>query len=156
MKEIKIQTKIQVCDYTELTVAEKRLIDAAQEAVHRAYVPYSRFRVGAAVQLANQVIVTGNNQENAAYPSGICAERTALFYANSQYPDVAVEAIAIAAYTDGDFTSAPISPCGACRQVILEAQTRYRRPVKVLLFGKKEIYVIPRISDLLPLAFDTF
>jgi cytidine deaminase len=156
MKELNITAKIRVYGQNELDAAEKKLMDAAKEAVMRAYTPYSHFQVGAAVLLANGEIVTGNNQENVAFPSGLCAERTALFYANSRFPDVAVEAIAIAAYTNGDFTEEPISPCGACRQVILEAQNRYRHPVRVWLYGKRAIYAVERITDLLPLAFGAF
>jgi cytidine deaminase len=156
MNELNISAKIRVYGHNELSAAEKKLVDAAKEAVKRAYTPYSQFQVGAAVLLANGEVITGNNQENAAFPSGLCAERTALFYANSQFPDVAVDAIAIAAYTKGDFTEEPISPCGACRQVILEAQLRYRRPVRILLYGRREVYVVEQITDLLPLAFGAF
>ena len=156
MEEFKITAKIQVYNYNELNLVEKILIDAAKEAVKRAYVPYSHFQVGAAVLLTNQEIITGNNQENAAFPSGLCAERTTLFYANSRFPDTAVDAIAIAAYTQGDFTDDPITPCGACRQVILEAQNRYKHPVRLLLYGTKAVYVVEQITDLLPLAFGTF
>jgi cytidine deaminase len=153
MRELKIDTKIRICDYNELQLSEKNLVDAAKEAVTRAYAPYSHFQVGAAILLANGEIITGNNQENAAYPSGLCAERTALFYANSQYPDVAVDTIAIAAYTEGMFLEKPITPCGGCRQVILEAQNRYQHPVRIILYGSKEIYLIEKITDLLPLSF---
>jgi cytidine deaminase len=154
MKDLNISTKISVCIYEELNQSEKNLIDKAKEAALRAYAPYSCFHVGASVLLADNEIITGNNQENAAYPSGLCAERTALFYANSRFPDEAVVAIAIAAYTNGDFTDEPITPCGACRQVILETQNRYKHPVRILLYGKKMIYLIEKISDLLPLSFD--
>jgi cytidine deaminase len=153
MNELNITTKVRICQYNELDSTEKNLVDAAKEAVSRAYVPYSHFHVGAAVLLANGEIVTGNNQENASYPMGLCAERTALFYANSRYPDAAVDTIAIAAFTEGDFLDEPITPCGGCRQVILEAQNRYRHPVKIILYGKKQIYLIDKISDLLPLSF---
>ncbi|GHT75699.1 hypothetical protein AGMMS50262_11790 [Bacteroidia bacterium] len=104
--------------------------------------------------LANREIVVGSNQENIAYPSGLCAERTALFYANSQFPDEAVEAIAVAAYHEGNFVDEPVTPCGACRQVLLEVQNRYKHPIKVLLYGKKVIYKIENSADLLPLAFE--
>jgi cytidine deaminase len=156
MNELNITAKIRVYAYNELGVAEKKLVDAAKEAVKSAYTPYSHFQVGAAVSLANGEVITGNNQENVAFPSGLCAERTALFYANSRFPDVAVKAIAIAAYTGGDFTEEPVSPCGACRQVILEAQNRYRQPVRILLYGKRGVYDVERITDLLPLAFGSF
>jgi len=156
MEELKITAKIRVYHYNELQSGEKKIIDAAKEAVRRAYAPYSYFQVGAAVLLTNQEIITGNNQENVAFPSGLCAERVALFYANSRFPDTAVDTIAIAAYTNGDFTEDPVSPCGACRQVILEAQNRYKHPVRLMLYGKKAIYVVEQITDLLPLSFGAF
>ena len=155
MKSFNITAKIQICNYNELQPEEKNLIDSAKDACSRAYAPYSQFQVGAAVLLANGEIVTGNNQENVAFPSGLCAERTALFYAGSQYPEQAVKSLAIAAYTQGDFIDKPISPCGACRQVILETEKRYGSPVRIFLYGKTEIYIIEGINDLLPLAFDT-
>ncbi len=131
----------------------KKLVDRAKEAAQRAYAPYSHFQVGAAILLSNEEIITGSNQENAAFPSGLCAERIALFYANSQFPDEAVDTIAIAAYSNGDFTENPITPCGACRQVMLEVQNRYNQRVRILLYGKKEIYMIEKITDILPLSF---
>lgn len=154
MKDLNIQTIIKVCQYDELSEEDKLLIDKAKEMTQHSYVPYSKFHVGAAVLLANGVIVTGSNQENAAYPSGLCAERTTLFYANSQYPDQTVLALAVAARTENGFIDNPIPPCGACRQVILETETRYLHPVRILLYGKKEIYIIKGIRDILPLSFD--
>ena len=155
MKKINITTKIQLCDYNELEPEEKKLIDCAKEACSRAYAPYSQFHVGAAVLLANGEIITGSNQENVAFPSGLCAERTALFYANSQYPEQAVKSLAVAAYTQGDFIASPISPCGACRQVILETEMRSKSPVRIFLYGKTEVIIIEGIGQLLPLAFNT-
>lgn len=154
MKDLNIQTIIKVCQYDELSDQDKQLIDKAKEMTQHSYAPYSKFKVGAAALLANGAIVTGSNQENAAYPSGLCAERTTLFYANSQYPDQAVLTLAIAARTEQDFIDNPIPPCGACRQVILETETRYKHPVRILLYGKKEIYLIKGIRNLLPLSFD--
>ena len=104
--------------------------------------------------LANGTVVTGTNQENAAYPSGLCAERTTLFYANSQYPDQAVETLAIAARNERDFLDDPIPPCGACRQVMLETEKRFKQPMRILLFGKKGIYEMKSVGALLPLSFD--
>ena len=153
MKSFNITAKIQICSYEELQQEEKNLIDCAKDACSRAYAPYSQFQVGAAVFLANGEIVTGNNQENVAFPSGLCAERTALFYTHSRYPEQAVKSLAIAAFTQGDFIDKPVSPCGACRQVVLETEMRYRSPVKIFLYGKTEIYIIESINDLLPLAF---
>ena len=155
MKDFNITAKIRICSYEELNPEEKKLIDRAKAACSRAYAPYSRFQVGAAVLLAGGEIVTGTNQENVAFPSGLCAERTAFFYANSQYPEQAVQALAIAAYTQGDFLDKPISPCGACRQVILETEMRYKSAIRIFLYGKSEIYIIEGIGKLLPLAFES-
>lgn len=153
MENKNITTKIIVCSYEELNDEEKKLVDAAKEATNRSYAPYSRFQVGAAVRLAGGLLVSGSNQENAAYPSGICAERTTLFYANSQYPDRAVEALAIAAQTGGKFIEHPTAPCGACRQVILETEERYRHPIRIYLYGTDEVYIVDSIVGLLPLCF---
>ena len=155
MKYLKITAKIRICNYEELLSEEKFIVDKAKEATFRAYAPYSKFKVGAAALLANGEIITGNNQENVAFPSGLCAERTTLFYAQSQYPDDAVKALAIAAYTEGDFLDRPISPCGACRQVMLETEMRFKQPIEIILYGKKEILIVDSIKDLLPLAFDS-
>lgn len=155
MKELNLQIAIQIYEYKELSAADRELMDAAREATHRSYAPYSHFSVGAAARLANGVIVTGTNQENAAYPSGLCAERTTLFYANSQYPDQAVETLAIAARNErGEFLAEPIPPCGACRQVMLETEMRFKRPMRILLFGEKGIYELKGVGSLLPLSFD--
>ena len=153
MENRNITTKIMVCSYVELTDEEKKLVDAAKEASNRSYAPYSRFQVGAAVRLAGGVLVSGSNQENAAYPSGTCAVRTTLFYANSQYPDRAVEALAIAAQTGGKFIEHPTAPCGACRQVILETEERYRHPIRIYIYGTNEVYIVDSIVGLLPLCF---
>lgn len=154
MKEITFTSRILVCTYEELDEADRQLVDEAKEATRRSYAPYSRFCVGAAVRLANGVVVTGNNQENAAYPSGICAERTTLFYANARYPDQPVETLAIAARTENDFLDSPISPCGACRQVMLETEKRFKKPLRIMLYGRKEIYVTEGVATLLPLSFE--
>ncbi len=153
MEHRNITTKIIVCSYDELNEAEKNLIDAAKEATLRSYSPYSRFQVGAAARLSGGVVVTGSNQENAAYPSGTCAERTTLFYANSQYPQLPVEALAIAAQTEGNFIAHPTAPCGACRQVILETEERFNQPMRIYLYGTEEVYIIDSIRSLLPLCF---
>jgi len=155
MKNLNISAKIQICSYDELHQEEKFLIDCAKNASSRAYAPYSQFFVGVAALLTNGEIVTGTNQENVAFPSGLCAERTALFFANSQYPDQAVVSLAVAAYTQGDFVDKPISPCGACRQVILETEMRFKSPIRIYLYGKTEIYIIDGVGDLLPLAFSS-
>ena len=155
MKQINLTTKITVYSYEECTETEKKLIDAAKQATSNAYAPYSKFCVGAALLLDNGKIVTGNNQENAAYPSGLCAERTAVFYANSQFPEQKIEAIAIAAFYNGDFTPDLISPCGSCRQVLLEVESRYKSDVKIMMYNSKnEVYVAESMRSLMPLSFD--
>lgn len=155
MKDMNIQIALRIYDYEELDAADRQLIDAACQATEHSYAPYSHFSVGAAARLANGTVVTGSNQENAAYPSGICAERTTLFYANSQYPDQAVETLTIAARNErGEFLDEPIPPCGACRQVMLETEKRFKHPMRILLFGRKGIYELTGVGALLPLSFD--
>jgi cytidine deaminase len=153
MKELKIVAKIRKCVYEELNNTEKKLVDAAKNAANIAYAPYSGFQVGAAVLLEDDIIVAGNNQENIAYPSGICAERVAMFSSNANYPHSAPLALAIAAYYKGKLTENFIAPCGACRQVLLEAENRYGKPIQLLLCGSKEICIVDSVGDLLPLAF---
>ncbi len=155
MKELIHTCRYMLCSYEELCESDRQLIDVAKHATERSYAPYSHFRVGAAVRLSDGTVVTGTNQENAAYPSGLCAERTALFYAGSAYPDKAVEALAIAAYTEERFTESPIAPCGACRQVMLEVEQRYQRPIRLLLYGAEVVCLVEGgVGELLPLAFD--
>ena len=155
MKDMNIQIALRIYDYEELDAADRQLIEAARQTTAHSYAPYSHFSVGAAARLANGTVVTGSNQENAAYPSGICAERTTLFYANSQYPDQAVETLAIAARNErGEFLDEPIPPCGACRQVMLETEKRFKHPMRILLFGRKGIYELKGVGTLLPLSFD--
>lgn len=153
MKELNITAKIRVCTYEELNLSEKILIDAAKKAAKKAYSPYSHFQVGAAVRLFKGKIISGSNQENAAFPSGLCAERTALFYANAAYPDQSVNSMAIAAYKQNDYTKDPITPCGACRQVMLEVQNRYHQDFNLYLYGKEKIFIVESITDILPLSF---
>ncbi|MGM9633375.1 MAG: cytidine deaminase [Alloprevotella sp.] len=141
----------------ELAEADRQLIEAAIGATETSYAPYSHFRVGAAVRLVSGVLVVGSNQENVAFPSGTCAERCAMFYAGSRHPHEAPETIAIAARgTDGRLTPRPISPCGACRQVLLQAEARFGCRLRVLLYGSDEVVEIPSVSDLLPFAFVSF
>lgn len=138
---------------TEIPAEYLPLIEEAKKQTLNAYATYSKFNVGAAALLANGKIIGGNNQENAAYPSGLCAERTAVFYANSQYPDVPVKAIAIAAYANGEYLQDPITPCGGCRQVLLETESRYGKDVKMILYGTEKTYVMENVKQLLPLSF---
>jgi cytidine deaminase len=153
MVERQISTKIVFCTLQELPEAEKMLVEKAMEISRKAYAPYSRFKVGAACLLANGQVVAANNQENAAYPSGTCAERCALFFANANYPSVPVEAIAIAAHHGDAFTLDPITPCGNCRQVLVETERRFGVPMKVLMYGERDIAVVDAAADLLPLSF---
>jgi cytidine deaminase len=153
MKELKIVAKVRKCTYDELNPLEKKLVDAAKKATQDAYAPYSGFRVGAAAMLENDAVVTGNNQENAAYPSGLCAERVAVFAANANYPACAPLALAVAARSGDAFTVHPVTPCGACRQTLLEMERLHGKPLRLLLYGEKEIYIIEKTADLLPLAF---
>jgi cytidine deaminase len=113
--------------------------------------------VGAAVRLANGVEIMGCNQENAAFPAGLCAERTAIFAAGAQFPDVPVQMLAIAARTpSGELQDEPVAPCGTCRQVIIETETRFKQPIRILLYGRNKIYIIDGISGLMPLSFTEF
>lgn len=153
MKEIEILTKIRIFEYHELSVSDQKLIEQAKAATQKSYAPYSNFCVGAAARLKDGTVVIGNNQENAAFPSGLCAERTALFYANANYPDAPVTDLAVAAYTHGHFLKAPIPPCGACRQVILGVEERYGNPIRILLYGESGTYIVDSIKTLLPLQF---
>jgi|SRR5690554_4094646 len=153
MREINLTTKIAVYPLEECSDIEKKLIDAAKHATEKSYAPYSNFKVGSALLLENGEIITGNNQENAAYPSGLCAERVATFYANSVYPNEKVVAIAIAAWSNGEFTKDVITPCGSCRQVLLETENRFNSSLRILMYAQNSVYVVKSIKDLLPLHF---
>lgn len=155
MKEIILNTTVGVCKYEELTPADCKLVDAARKATDSSYAPYSHFNVGAAAMLTNGEIITGSNQENAAYPSGLCAERTALFSAGTRFPEQAVTAIAIAARNEQGELPLPISPCGACRQVMLETESRHSQVMRIILYGKECCYIIEGgAKELLPISFD--
>lgn len=152
MKEVKIEVNVQVKKINELSPLESELLGRAKKAAINAYAPYSGFHVGVALLLTDGKIVTGNNQENAAYPSGLCAERVALFTANAQYPKVPIRDIVVVAMKGGEVTD-HISPCGACRQVMLESEEISRSPVRVLLCGREEVHIVSSVKDLLPLSF---
>ena len=138
----------------EMSAADRDLCRAAVEALDGSYAPYSHFHVGAAVRLSDGTIVRGANQENAAYPSGICAERTAMFAAGANYPDKDMESIAVVAHQDGRICSDPAAPCGACRQVMAQYQTKSGKPLSVILVGASRIMKFARVDDILPLIFD--
>lgn len=165
MKEFRITTLVRECSIDELSKEDRELVEAAKDATRTSYAVYSKFHVGAAIRMADGMIVKGSNQENAAYPSGLCAERTAAFYASASHPGIAMKKIAIAAWTKSDrpenlewedyFQSNPISPCGACRQALLEYETAYG-PIEVILYGREKTYILPSISSLLPFSFTEF
>ena len=153
-KEIKIAYR-EYESLEQLEAEDRKLADAAIDAMKNAYAPYSGFSVGAAVMFEDGEIVKGSNQENAAYPSGLCAERTALFYASASRPDKAMAALAIAAGQNGEICGTPATPCGACRQVMAQYQVKSGRPMKILLVGADRIWEFDKVDDLLPLVFDS-
>lgn len=154
MQKKTVETTITIYQFDELEISQQQLINKAKEQVNKAYAPYSGFHVGAAIELENGEIFAGSNQENSAYPSGLCAERVAMFYANAQFPDVAVKTLAIAAFTNEKFLAIPVTPCGACRQVLLETEMRYEKDITILLYGTEEVYLIDNVKQLLPLCFE--
>jgi len=153
----KISFEITVYDsVSELSNDDQNLMSAAVEARDRAYAPYSSFNVGAAVLLENGEIIEGNNQENASYPSGLCAERVAIFYAGAKYPGMKIKAIAITAASLNHEVKEPAAPCGNCRQAISEYEFRQQEPIKILLMGETgSIVECDSLSDLLPLGFNS-
>ncbi len=155
MKAIKIETRfLEYESISQLTPADQKLLETARKAALRAYAPYSGFRVGAAILLADGTIVEGTNQENSSYPVGTCAERTALFYAVSQFPDLAIEAIAVTAKSEPGVKE-PISPCGMCRQALTEYENRQGQPIRVILAGETgKVWQLDESGDLLPLQFN--
>lgn len=154
MEELVLKSTLHVAQLSELTDIERQLIDVAKESTYNSYAPYSQFYVGAAILLKNGTIVPGCNQENVAFPSGLCAERSAIYAAGAQYPDQPVIMLAIAVRNcKGEFLEEPTSPCGACRQVIIETETRFKQPVRILLYGTKHTYIMDGIKQLMPLSF---
>ena len=154
MKQLSLTTTIDIFETAEeMSTKEQELIKAAEEACKKAYAPYSEFNVGAAVLLENGELITGSNQENAAYPSGLCAERTAIFYANAQYPETPVVSIAIIAMNKHGIIKNPVAPCGACRQVLLETELRFKKAYDIILVGQSSIQKVKSSKDLLPLSF---
>jgi cytidine deaminase len=156
MKEISITAKLEVYpSESDLQAEEQLLLKEAKAAASGAYAPYSRFKVGAALRLETGEIVKGSNQENVAYPSGLCAERVALFHAGAEFPSTPATHLFIACYSENFEVDRPITPCGACRQVIAEYEARWGKPIRILMAGAKgEIYAMDGISGLLPLAFE--
>ncbi len=144
----------EISDFNKLDPHISKLIVLAKDAAKKAYSPYSKFQVGAVVELNNGEILSANNQENAAYPSGLCAERTVLFYANANYPDIPVRRMVLAAFDKGQLTNSPVYPCGACRQVMMETQDRFKQDYEVWMLGKDKLHMVRSIDPLLPLKFN--
>lgn len=157
MKKIEIATSATLFnDVSELSLDDKMLMDKAVEARKKAYAPYSKFNVGAALLLENNQIVLGNNQENAAYPSGMCAERVAIWKAGSDYPGVKILKLAITASSTITNVNKPVGPCGACRQSLSEYEIKQEQPFEVLFMGEiGEIVKTDSLLSLLPFSFDS-
>lgn len=155
MKEVKIETSVTVFeDINELPDYAKSLMHEAIEARKKSYSPYSKFAVGAALLLDNGEVITGSNQENAAYPSGLCAERTAIFYAGAKYPNMVVKSLAISAASSNEITSQAIAPCGSCRQSIAEYEDKQGQPIEIFFMGETgEVIKSKSLANLLPLVF---
>ncbi|PKA97351.1 cytidine deaminase [Flavobacteriaceae bacterium MAR_2009_75] len=157
MKKEKIEFELTIFDgFDELSDDSKYLMNQAVEARRNAYAPYSKFQVGAAVLLENDEIIIGNNQENASYPSGLCAERVAMFYAGAKYPGVVIKSVAITATSKNYQVQTAAAPCGNCRQAMSEYEVKQKSPIKVLLMGESgPVYQCDSIADILPLGFDS-
>jgi cytidine deaminase len=154
MKKLDLNIFLYEYNLQELDNTDIQLLEKAKQACNNAYAPYSNFRVGAAIILDNGNIILGSNQENAAYPSGMCAERTAIFAAGANNPGVAINTIAVISCKQNTNIHTPVSPCGACRQAILEYEVKQQSPIRIILMGKDDkIYISPSISNLLPIQF---
>lgn len=158
MKKIEISTPLTIYDdVKELPVDVQLLVQKSVEARKTAYAPYSNFNVGAALMLENGTIITGSNQENAAYPSGICAERVAIWKAASDYPNVNVKKLVITASSNNKIVDSPVSPCGACRQTLFEYESKQNEPIEIYFMGETgKIFKTDSLKDLLPVAFSKF
>jgi cytidine deaminase len=156
MKEIQIETKLSVFEsFEELSQSEKEFMNQAIEIRKKAYAPYSKFLVGAAIVLDNGVVLQGSNQENAAYPSGLCAERVVIFYAGANYPNNKIEKLFISATPSDRDSENPIPPCGSCRQSIAEYEIKQDLPIEIYFMGAKgAIYKSDSLKNLLPFMFD--
>lgn len=156
MKELKIESTLYVFDSLQDVPQDiKNLMNHAIKARNKAYAPYSKFNVGAAILLDNDEIISGSNQENAAYPSSLCAERTAIYYAGAKYPEAKMLKMAITAASQNNLTDNPIPPCGACRQAISEYEVNQNIPIEIYFMGEMgNVVKSNSISDLLPFVFD--
>lgn len=157
MKEVKIETTLQVYDsISNLPEDVKQLMNSAIEARNNAYSPYSKFDVGAAILLDNGKVISGSNQENASYPSGLCAERTAIYYAGATYPKAKMLKMALTASSQNQQTLKPIPPCGACRQAIAEYEIKQDNPIEIYFMGVKgKVVKSKSLANLLPLVFES-
>ncbi len=153
MEDITLKSVVKFCQLDEMDADAQKLIKRAVEATKNSYSPYSHFCVGAAIRLADGTIIIGANQENAAFSVTLCAERSAIFNAQSNYPNVPITHIAIAAKNENGIVSTPVSPCGSCRQVLLEMEQRYKNKIQIYLFGTNGVYIVNGIQDILPLSF---
>ncbi|MFA6728765.1 MAG: cytidine deaminase [Prevotella sp.] len=153
MKNLTLSISYQMAQLSELSQEDQHLVHSAIQATANSYAHYSHFHVGAAVRLENGKEIIGANQENAAFPSGLCGERTAIFAAQAQFPKQRIVALAIAAKNPQGLIKKPVTPCGQCRQVIMEVEDRYQAPVRILLYGTDGILIFNSVKDLLPFSF---
>lgn len=153
MKELTINCKVYFGQLEEFPKEDQDLIGFAIEATNNSYAKYSNFKVGAAIRLGNGMIIKGANQENASFPAGLCAERTAIFAAQAQHPEIPITALAVTARNSTGILGKPVTPCGICRQVIQEIESRYNASIRILLYGTEGVYAINGIDNLLPLSF---
>ncbi|MBL0103372.1 MAG: cytidine deaminase [Bacteroidetes bacterium] len=156
MRKVEIHCSLTEYDnQDELPEEDRNLIQEAKASMNKAYAPYSHFHVGAAILLDNGIILRGNNQENASYPIGLCAERVAIFAAGANYPNVKIKALAITANSDHFHVNKPITPCGACRQAIAEYEHRYQQDIRLIMTGESgKVLVADTISNFLPYQFN--
>ena len=153
MKDVQLKIDMKFAQLDELDEMDRMLVEKAIYATNHSYAKYSHFCVGSALLLEDGQVILGANQENAVYTVGLCAERTALFAAQAQFPDVAHVAIAIAARNENGLVKSPVSPCGSCRQVMVEVEERFKRNLRILLYGTNGVYIVNSVKDLMPLTF---
>ena len=155
MTELELKIKVRVFkQLQDLKAEDMALMQAAKNALHNSYSPYSQFKVAAAVLLENGQVLTGTNQENASFPAGICAEGTVISAASSLYPNVAIKKIAVTVKSGNRIVASPASPCGVCRQRMLEYETRFNSDIEIMMMGEEgEVYAVDSVKDLLPLHF---
>ena len=157
MKKVSINAEFEVYESEdELPQEDKRLMEEAVAARENSYSPYSKFKVGAAISLDNGEVISGSNQENASYPAGLCAERTAIFYAGAKYPGASILKLAVSARSENHTVEIPTPPCGSCRQAIAEYEVKQNRPIEIFFMGERgKVVKSKSIADLLPLLFDS-